>query len=134
MIETKPKARRFVTAPRLVVCGFVAWLMGEGGGFMTPGSWSDYHSQWLGAFLSAVIFLILFVATHWIWNCSKLQACCFWIVFGGFFTGSLYALVVSQKFLAEYGRAGPFNYLQHPSWLFDGTYHKVPATPTNFDD
>jgi len=136
MDETKPKARRLVTAPLLTALGFVAWIISSvvsAMPFITPGGWSDFHSQWLGAFLGAIFFLGLFVATHWLWSRSKPLACCFWFAFGGLFTMSLYSLVVSQKFLTERGRAGPFNYLRHPSWFFDGTYyHEVPRPPETY--
>lgn len=126
--KSEPKPRRRITTLRLVVCGVLADVIGHGLSWwwLTPGAWSDYHSQWMGPFVGAVVCLMLFVATHWIWDQSRLQACFLWLVFGGYFIASLSSLAQSQQWCRECGRAGPLDYFQHPSWFFDRTYHEVP--------
>ena len=71
----------------------------------------------------APIALVLCVAVHWVYirpgRSPKFQAVALWFLFGGTFTLCVGGLIESQRFMALYGRDGPFDYLRHPSMFFD---------------
>ena len=69
------------------------------------------------------VTLVLCVAVHWVYirpgRSLKFQAIVLWFLFGSVFTWCVSSLIRSQRFMALYGRDGPFDYLCHPSMFFD---------------